>query len=144
MVRKVVDEPFDGFDPYPVGVIECPPIDVELSQPGGDDREQITRARQAAEALFRSKPPVSGPSVPASAPADQSVARLRAYRDEAGVDWVQFESPHSIDKIKAARAAVTGPFSFMKGKFGRYLDLEEHLALGVTIAWYPGFTHRVT
>ena len=42
------------------------------------------------------------------------------------------------------RAAVTGPFSFMKGKLGRYLDLDEHLALGVTIAWYPGFTHHVT
>ena len=35
-------------------------------------------------------------------------------------------------------------FSFMKGKLGRYLDLDEHLALGVTIAWYPGFTHHVT
>ena len=58
--------------------------------------------------------------------------------------WVQFESPHSIDEIKAARAAITGPFSFMKGKLGRYLDLDEHLALGVTIAWYPGFTHHVT
>jgi hypothetical protein len=32
----------------------------------------------------------------------------------------------------------------MKGKLGRYLDLDEHLALGVTIAWYPGFTHHVT
>ncbi len=30
------------------------------------------------------------------------------------------------------------------GKLGRYLDLDEHLALGVTIAWYPGFTHHVT
>jgi 2,3-dimethylmalate lyase len=30
----------------------------------------------------------------------------------------------------------------MKGKLGRYLDLDEHLALGVT--WYPGFTHHVT
>jgi hypothetical protein len=48
------------------------------------------------------------------------VQRLRAYREEAGVDWVQFESPHSIDEIKAARAAITGPFSFMKGKLGRY------------------------
>ena len=27
---------------------------------------------------------------------------------------------------------------------GRYLDLYERLALGVTIAWYPGFTHHVT
>jgi hypothetical protein len=27
---------------------------------------------------------------------------------------------------------------------GRYLNLYERLALGVTIAWYPGFTHHVT
>ena len=32
----------------------------------------------------------------------------------------------------------------MRGKLGRYLDLDEHLALGVTIAWYPGFSHAVT
>ena len=33
----------------------------------GEDREQITRARQAAEALFTSKPPpVSTPTIPAS------------------------------------------------------------------------------
>ena len=75
---------------------------------------------------------------------DDTIARLRAYREEAGVDWVQFESPHSIDEIRAARAAVRGPFSFMKGKLDRYLDLDEHLALGVTIAWYPSFTHHVT
>ena len=75
---------------------------------------------------------------------EDTIARLRAYREEAGVDWVQFESPHSVDEIRAARAAVAGPFSFMRGKLGRYLDLDEHLALGVTIAWYPGFTHHVT
>src|ERR1700731_577738 len=46
---------------------------------------------------------------------EDTIARLLAYRDEAGVDWVQFESPHSVDEIRAARAAVTGPFSFMKG-----------------------------
>jgi hypothetical protein len=49
-------------------------------RPGGDDREQIIRARQAAEALFRSKPPVSGPSVPASAPADQSARKPRVLQ----------------------------------------------------------------
>ncbi|HXP03775.1 MAG TPA: isocitrate lyase/PEP mutase family protein [Stellaceae bacterium] len=75
---------------------------------------------------------------------DNSLARLKAYREDAGVDWVQLESPHSVDEIRAARAAVDGPFSFMKGKLGRYLGLDEHLALGVTIAWYPGFTHHVT
>ena len=73
---------------------------------------------------------------------DDALQRLKAYREAAGVDWVQLESPHSVDEIKLARAAVAGPFSFMKGKLGRYLGLDEHLALGVTIAWYPGFSHR--
>jgi 2-methylisocitrate lyase-like PEP mutase family enzyme len=75
---------------------------------------------------------------------EDALMRLKAYREEASVDWVQLESPHSVEEIEAARAAVAGPFSFMKGKLGRYLSLDEHLALGVTIAWYPGFTHHVT
>ena len=74
---------------------------------------------------------------------EDCIARLQAYRTQAGVDWVQLESPHSTEEIKLARAAVEGPFSFMKGKLPRYLGLEEHLALGVNIAWYPGFTHQV-
>jgi len=48
--------------------------------PRGDDRERITRARQAAEALFTSKPPVSGPSVSDSPPADQSARKPRVLR----------------------------------------------------------------
>ena len=40
-------------------------------------------------------------------------------------------------------SAVADPFSFMRGKLPRYLSLEEHLALGVSIAWYPAFTHEV-
>jgi 2,3-dimethylmalate lyase len=75
---------------------------------------------------------------------DEAIVRLQAYEKDAGVDWVQLESPHSIDEIKRARAAVAGPLSFMKGKLPRYLGLDEHLALGVNIAWYPGFTHHVT
>ena len=74
---------------------------------------------------------------------EDCLARLKAYRTKAGVDWVQLESPHSVDEIKQARAAVEGPLSFMKGKLPRYLGLDEHLALGVNIAWYPGFTHHV-
>lgn len=74
---------------------------------------------------------------------EECIGRLRAYKNEAGVDWVQLESPHSVEEIKQARAAVEGPFSFMKGKLPRYLGLDEHLALGVNIAWYPGFTHQV-
>ena len=75
---------------------------------------------------------------------DDAIARLKAYREQAGVDWTQLESPHSVDEIRAARASVEGPFSFMKGKLPRYLGLDEHLALGVTIAWLPSFSHHVT
>ena len=75
---------------------------------------------------------------------DSTIERLKAYREIAGVDWVQLESPHSLDEIRLARAAIEGPFSFMKGKLPHYLGLDEHLALGVNIAWYPSFTHAVT
>lgn len=75
---------------------------------------------------------------------EDALQRLRAYREVAGVDWVQLESPHSIEEIRRARAEVSGPFSFMKGKLPRYLTFNEHLALDVNIAWLPGFTHHVT
>jgi 2,3-dimethylmalate lyase len=75
---------------------------------------------------------------------EDSVARLKAYREEAGVDWVQFEYPRSTDEIKKIRAAVKGPFSFMKGGLGRHLSFKEHLDLGVNIAWYPRLTHDVS
>jgi 2-methylisocitrate lyase-like PEP mutase family enzyme len=74
---------------------------------------------------------------------EECLTRLQVYEQEAGVDWVQFESPHDVEEIKRARAAVKGPFSFMKGKLPRYLGFKEHLDLGVSIAWYPGFTHQV-
>lgn len=74
---------------------------------------------------------------------EDCIHRLQAYRTEAGVDWVQIESPHSVEEIRMARAVVEGPLSFMKGKLPRYLGLDEHLALGINIAWYPGFTHQV-
>jgi hypothetical protein len=48
--------------------------------PRGDDRERITRARKAAEALFTSKPPVSGPSVPETASADLPQRKPRVLR----------------------------------------------------------------
>jgi len=74
---------------------------------------------------------------------DACIQRLAAYERDAGVDWVQFESPHTVDEIKRARAAVKGTLSFMRGKLPKYLSAEEHLALGVNVAWYPGFTHHV-
>src|SRR5467141_540942 len=52
---------------------------------------------------------------------EDCLGRLKAYKEEAGVDWVQLESPHSVEEIKQALAVVDGPFSFMKGKMPRYL-----------------------
>ena len=75
---------------------------------------------------------------------EDTVARLKAYREVAGVDWVQFEYPRSKEEIKKVRAAVEGPFSFMKGGLGRHLSFKEHLELGVSIAWYPTLTHQVS
>jgi hypothetical protein len=48
--------------------------------PRGDDHEQITRARQAAEALFASKPPVSKPSGPETASVDLPQRKPRVLR----------------------------------------------------------------
>src|ERR1700680_4163112 len=56
---------------------------------------------------------------------DDAILRLNAYREDAGVDWVQLESPHSTDEIKQARAAVDGPVSFMKGRLGRDIGVDE-------------------
>ncbi len=74
---------------------------------------------------------------------EESLKRLKAYKEEAGVDWVQLEAPHSIEEIRRVRAVVSGPLSFMRGRLPRYLSLEAFLDLGVNIAWYPGFTHEV-
>jgi 2-methylisocitrate lyase-like PEP mutase family enzyme len=74
---------------------------------------------------------------------DDTLQRLAAYQHEAGVDWVQLESPHSTEEIQLARQAVSCPLSFMRGKLPRYLTLEEHLQLGITIAWLPSFSHHV-
>jgi hypothetical protein len=54
------------------------PTRTQRPQPRGDDRERITRARQAAEALFTPKPSVSMPSAAESSPPnDQQSARKR-------------------------------------------------------------------
>jgi 2-methylisocitrate lyase-like PEP mutase family enzyme len=74
---------------------------------------------------------------------EDALTRLTAYREVAGVDWVQLESPNSLDEIRRARALVDGPFSFMKGRLDRFPTLAEHLELGVNIAWVPSFTHHV-
>jgi hypothetical protein len=58
------------------------------------DRERITRARQAAEALFTAKPPVSVPSV-ADTVADQSPRKPRVLR-------VTAPPPTGVAELKAS------------------------------------------
>jgi 2-methylisocitrate lyase-like PEP mutase family enzyme len=71
------------------------------------------------------------------------LTRLQVYETEAGVDWVQFESPHSVDEVKQARAAVKGTFSAMRGKLPKTLTMEEHAEIGLNAAWYTGWPSSV-
>jgi 2,3-dimethylmalate lyase len=73
----------------------------------------------------------------------ETMKRLRLYEKEAGVNWVQFEAPHSVQEIKRARSVVKGPFSAMKGQLPRALTLEEHRALKLNAAWYTFLPDQV-
>jgi hypothetical protein len=81
-------------------------------QPRGDDRERISRARQAAEAQFTSKPPVSGPSDQASPPGDQSARKPRvlAITPSAPVRYDECEAP-VIPKPQATREIARTQFA---------------------------------
>src|SRR4051812_45834035 len=39
---------------------------------------------------------------------DDTLMRLKAYKEEAGVDWVQLESPHSTEEIRQVRGLIKG------------------------------------
>jgi 2,3-dimethylmalate lyase len=74
---------------------------------------------------------------------DELLDRLSLYETEGGVDWVQFESPHSIDEVRLARARVKGPLSAMQGKMERVLTIDESAELGLDACWYTFIPNRV-
>jgi 2,3-dimethylmalate lyase len=74
---------------------------------------------------------------------DELLRRLAAYEVEGGVDWVQFEAPHSTEEIARTRQVVRGWFSAMKGRLPRALTLAEHAELGLDAAWYTFLPSRV-
>ena len=74
---------------------------------------------------------------------DELHRRLSLYEDESGVDWVQFESPHSVDEVRSAREVVKGCFSVMQGKMARPLSLPEHQEIGLQAAWYTFLPSRI-
>ena len=75
---------------------------------------------------------------------EEALVRMKAYKAEAEVDWVQLTAPRSVDEVKRARDAVGGPFSIMQGYMNPALSNDELLALGINLAWMPRPTHDVT
>ena len=75
---------------------------------------------------------------------EESLVRMKAYKEQGEVDWVQLTAPRSVDQVKRAREAVDGPFSIMQGYMDPPLSNEELLALGINLAWLPRATHDVT
>src|ERR1044072_5023914 len=73
----------------------------------------------------------------------EQLKRLRLYEKEGGVDWVQFEEPHSVDEIKRARKVIRGAFAAMKGQLPKALTLAEHRVLRLTAAWYTFLPDQV-
>ena len=69
---------------------------------------------------------------------------LKAYREEAGVDWVQFESPHSIEEIRRARALSERAVFVHEGQAAAISVRSKSISRSaINIAWFPGFTHHV-
>ena len=75
---------------------------------------------------------------------EESLVRMKAYKEIAEVGWVQLTAPRSVEQVKRARDAVDGPFSIMQAYMDPPLSNEELLNLGINLSWMPRPTHDVT
>jgi methylisocitrate lyase len=73
----------------------------------------------------------------------EALRRMRLYREVAGVDWVQFTAPRSLEEVHEARQVVDGPFSVMESHLPAVPSHADLLAAGITIQWAPSVTHLV-
>jgi hypothetical protein len=105
--------------------------------PRGDDYERITRARQAAEALFTAKPPVSRPSVADTPPIDQAARKPRVLgivptapaqepvrpeqRTPSAIPRSQFARIRALVKYGMTVAQVAGVYGVAVGDVERIL-----------------------
>jgi 2,3-dimethylmalate lyase len=71
----------------------------------------------------------------------EALRRMRLYREVAGVDWVQFTAPRSLDEVREARGSVDAPFSIMESHLPGPVTHVDLLDLGIAIQWAPGVTH---
>jgi hypothetical protein len=101
----------------------------QYQQPRGDDRERISKARQAAEALFTLKSPVNGSSDRDSPPAAQSARKPRvlAIAPVASVRHGDIETP-VIPEPQATREIA-------RSQFARIRTLVKY---GMTVAQVAG------
>jgi 2-methylisocitrate lyase-like PEP mutase family enzyme len=65
----------------------------------------------------------------------EAIRRMKLYKEEGGVDWVQYTAPRSLEDIKEARDAIDGPFSVMSTYLKPAPTHEELMDRGVFIEW---------
>ena len=75
---------------------------------------------------------------------EESLVRMKAYKEIAEVDWVQLTAPRSVEQVKRARDAVDGPSSIMQAYMDPPFSNEELLNLGINLSWLPRSAHDVT
>lgn len=68
---------------------------------------------------------------------EEALRRAKAYK-EAGADVVYFEGPQSLDELRLARAAVSGPLMCTGSAMEPHPSLEELEAHGVSVGFFPG------
>ena len=75
---------------------------------------------------------------------EESLVRMKAYKEIAEVDWVQLTAPRSVEQVKRARDAVDGSSSIMQAYMDPPFSNEELLNLGINLFWMPRPTRDVT
>jgi len=75
---------------------------------------------------------------------EESLVRMKAYKEIAEVGWVQLTAPRSVEQMKWARDAVEGPSSIMQAYMDPLLSKKELLNLGINLLWMARPTHDVT
>ena len=75
---------------------------------------------------------------------EESLVRMKAYKEIAEVDWVQLTAPRSVEQVKRARDAVDGPSSITQAYVDPPFSNEELLNLGINLSWLPRPAQDVT
>ena len=135
---RIDDQPIEGKRATGTAGVEVAPLDVVLTR----YRAAVERKRELDPNFVVMAQCYAAEA--AQGGMEETLRRLKAYKEIGEVDWVQFTAPRSLDDIKRAREAVDGPLSVMTGFLPAPPTLEELLALGINISWMPRQTHLVT